>query len=238
LLRPAAASKKNDAARLFDATIEEGRRLGLIPATSRLAAIDSTGLEARHVSHYFTRRCGRHRAHDKARYPKVSAVCDTGSHLVLGLFVDRGPKPDYCEFAATVRQAHRRQPFATLLGDAGYDGEPAHRLCRGELGVRSIFPVIPRGRPRHDGRPNALTGEYRRPLARRFPRKTYGQRWQVETVFSMVKRLLGSALTARSYPSQNREAALRLLTHNLMILKRLLFGTPFQQSRTLPVFWS
>jgi hypothetical protein len=235
LLRPAAASKKNGVARLFDAAIEEGRRLGLIPDTSRLAAIDSTGLEARHVSHYFTRRCGRHRAHDKARYPKVSAVCDTRSHLVLGAVIDRGPKPDHCEFAAAVREAHRRQPFATLLGDAGYDGEPAHRLCREELGIRSIFPVVHRGRPRHDGRRNALTGEHRRPLARRFPRKTYGQRWQVETVFSMVKRLLGSALTARSYHSQNREAALRFLTHNLMILKRLLRRMPFQQSRMGPL---
>jgi hypothetical protein len=236
LLRRAAAAKKNDIARLFDATLEEARRLGLIPATSRLAAIDSTGLEARHVSHYFTRRCGRHQAHDKARYPKVSALCDTRNHLVLGLFVDRGPKPDHCEFAATVRQAHGRQPFLTLLGDAGYDGEPAHRLCREELGIRSIFPVVPRGRPRHDGRPNALTGEHRRPLARRFPKKTYGQRWQIETVFSMIKRLLGSALTARSYHSQNREVALRLLTHNLMILKRLLRRTPFQQSRTVTYF--
>jgi hypothetical protein len=68
------------------------------------------------------------------------------------------------------------------------------------------------------------------------PKKTYGQRWQVETVFSMVKRLLDSALTARSYSSQNREAALRFLTHNLMILKRLLRRIPFQQSRNVPGF--
>jgi hypothetical protein len=60
--------EKNDPARLFDATLQEARHLGLIPATSRLAAIDSAGLESHHVSHHFIRRCGRHRAHDKARY--------------------------------------------------------------------------------------------------------------------------------------------------------------------------
>jgi len=205
----------------------------LIPATSRLAAIDSTGLESRHVSHYFTRRCERHRAHDKARYPKVSALCDTRSHLVLGLVVDRGPKPDHCEFKATVREAHGRQPFATLLGDAGYDSEPAHRLCRDHLGVRSIFPLNRCGRRRRDGRPGRLGGFHRRRLARRFPAKTYGQRWQIETVFSMVKRRLGSALTARSCHSQNRETALRLLTHNLMILLCLRLLKAFQQSSSV-----
>jgi len=81
-------------------------------------------------------------------------------------------------------------------------------------------------------------GYYRRLMRRRFPRKTYGQRWQIETVFSMVKRNLGAALTARRYPSQNREIALRLLTHNLMILLRRWLGMGFQQSRCVPVFFS
>jgi len=46
----------------------------------------------------------------------------------------------------------------------------------------------------------------------------YGQRWQVETVNSMLKRLLGSALRARKYWSRGREIALRLLPLNIMIL--------------------
>jgi hypothetical protein len=47
---------------------------------------------------------------------------------------------------------------------------------------------------------------------------TYGQRWQGETVHSLLKRRLGSALRARSYPSQNREILLRVITLNLMLL--------------------
>jgi hypothetical protein len=57
-------------------------------------------------------------------------------------------------------------------------------------------------------------------MKRRFPKHTYGQRWQIETVFSMLKRNMGSALRARSYHSQNREIRLRVLTHNLAILWR------------------
>ena len=49
--------------------------------------------------------------------------------------------------------------------------------------------------------------------------KPYGQRVQVETVFSMIKRRLGEALGARTYHSQNRAMMLMVLTHNLMILR-------------------
>jgi len=204
------------------AVLDRCRRQGLLAPTSRLAAMDSTGLETRYASRYYTRRCERHRGHSKSRYPKLSAVCDTATHLVLGAVVDRGPKVDHVEFQATLRDALSRQPFATLVGDAGYDSEKAHRLCRQHLGIRSIFALNPSGRRRLDGRPRRITSPYRRRLARRFPQKTYGQRWQMEAVFSMLKRHLGSALAARRLHSQRREILLRLLTHNLMILWRQL----------------
>ena len=46
----------------------------------------------------------------------------------------------------------------------------------------------------------------------------YGQRWQVETVFSMIKRRLGSVVHARSYWSQCRELMLLAVTYNIMLL--------------------
>ena len=57
-------------------------------------------------------------------------------------------------------------------------------------------------------------------MANYLTRSRYGQRWQVETVNSMLKRLLGSALRARNYHSQCRELRLRALTLNVMILRR------------------
>jgi hypothetical protein len=53
-----------------------------------------------------------------------------------------------------------------------------------------------------------------------FPQVLYGQRWQAETLLSMLKRNFASALRARSYHSQNREIRLRILTHDLGILLR------------------
>ncbi|MCD6174681.1 MAG: transposase [Planctomycetes bacterium] len=44
-----------------------------------------------------------------------------------------------------------------------------------------------------------------------FDTENYGQRWQVETVFSIIKRNFGRALKARRYWSHCREMLLLVL---------------------------
>lgn len=102
-----------------------------------------------------------------------------------------------------------------VLADAGFDSEAHHEYAREELGVVAIIPPTV-GRPTD----KPLTGKHRRRLRVRWEqyKKRYGQRWQVETVNSMYKRLLGSALRAVKYWSRCREMSLRLLTLNIMIL--------------------
>lgn len=175
-------------------------------------------LETRHVSAYYTRRCGRHKGHYKHRFPKLSAICDTRSHLILGTVIDRGPNPDHIEFERTLVRGLLRHRFDILIGDAGYESEAAHSICRDDLGIRSIFPTTARGRPRKDGRTKTITGTYRKQMHTRFPKKAYGQRWQIETSFSMIKRLLGSALRSRRRYAIDREILLRVATINLMIV--------------------
>jgi len=177
-------------------------------------------METRHVSRHYAKRSWRHSAHWKRRFPKVTALCDVKSHVVLGGHVDRGPKPDVVEFPGVLTQSLARHRFRTVLGDAGYESERAHVLCRETLGVRSIFPTTVRGKKRKDGGPRAIRSPYRLALHKRLPKKEYGQRAQIETVFSMVKRNLGSALRARKPFAINREVTLRAIVHNLMILKR------------------
>jgi len=202
----------------LDAVLDYCRKAKILPKCSKQAAIDSTGLETRHVSAYFTKRCERHSNHYKHRYPKLSAICDTPSHLILGAVIDRGPKPDPVEAKQTLHEALKHQRFLSLLGDAGYESEAFHCLCRDKLGIRSIIPTTVRGRPRTDGKPRGVRGKYRKLMKQRFPKKTYGQRWQIETAFSMLKRNMGAALRARNYQSQTREIRLRILTHNIAIL--------------------
>ena len=101
-----------------------------------------------------------------------------------------------------------------VVADAGYDSEPNHRYARETHGVKSFMPATL-------GRPSAKppTGRYRRQMRRRLDKRYggYGQRWQVETVNSMVKRRLAASVAGRGFPSQSRDGWLLALTLNLML---------------------
>ena len=185
------------------------------------SAMDSTGLETHHVSHYFVkRRSGATQQWQTTtyrRYPKLGILCDCRTHLILSAITVRGPCPDTHQFRDTLKGAIGKVRLERLLADAGYDSEANHRYARETLGIRTIIPPS-------QGRPTSKlpTGRYRRLMTQRFDKQLYGQRWQVETVNSMIKRNLGSALSARRYWSQCREMMLRVLTHNIMIILPLI----------------
>ena len=226
--------KKRESELFLQAILQKCKAAGLLKDNSKLAAIDSTGIETRYASRYYTRRCKRHSGHYKHRYPKLSAICDTSNHLILGIFIDRGPRLDHVEARDTLSNALEHQKFEILLGDAGYESEGFHCLCRDHLGIESIIPTTQRGRPRYDGDTKTVTGKYRQLMKELFPKELYGQRWQIETVFSMLKRNLGSAVRARKHYNQTREIRLRVFTHNLMILWHIILC--FIQSRTHPIY--
>jgi len=205
--------------KLLDATIARARprrRRKRRPRVKR-SAVDSSGFEAHHVSHYFVRRRAKGRKDWQITtyktFPKLAVLAECSSHLVLAAIAQRGPGPDITHFQRIVCQAYRRARMETLLADAGYDAEWVHCVAREDLGIRTIIP--PKiGRPTD----KAPTGYYRRVMSQRIHLTSYGQRWQVETTISMIKRRLGSAVNARSYWSQCRALMLKAVTHNILIL--------------------
>ena len=202
---------------LLDETV--GRMMGRKRRVA-LAAIDSTGLESRHASRYFIRRRSRTpnlwQTTEYTRFPKLGLLVDCSNHLILGYLTDQGPKPDIRDLEPTLAQTSSQVRIEWLTADAGYDSESNHRHCREQQGIRSLIP------PKH-GRPTdkPAKGRYRRRMQTHFDHDRYGQRWQVETVVSMMKRRLGSATTGRSYWSRRRDLMLMVLTHNIMILWRI-----------------
>jgi hypothetical protein len=208
--------KATPARALFDAVLERALRAKARKRRVPLAAADGTGLESRHVSRYYVKRRSKTGTETQettySKYPKVVLVTDCRSHMVLAAVPGRGPASDLVLFKAALAQAVGRARIGTLVADADFDGEWVHEHVRSH-GIRTIIPAE-RGRPSE--KPPA--GKRRRRMKRRFNKKKYGQRWQTETVNSMIKRRLGSALRARSYWSQCREIILRIITHNVMIV--------------------
>ncbi len=131
--------------------------------------------------------------------------------------------------------ARRRGKVKSVVADGGYDSEENHCIARQEMKVRSIIPPT-------SGRPSARPPptRHRRNMYHRFKRKAdqklYGQRWQAETVNSMIKRNLGSALRARTARRRSCELMLRVVTHNLMIFRRVSRGS--RQSTSDPLYAS
>jgi hypothetical protein len=207
------------ARRLLDRTIQLAKRQGNLSGKVSLAALDGTGLESRHASSYYVRRranTGKYwQKITYQRFPKAGILCDCRSHLILAVVPGRGPGPDIPHFRAALDQALSRVQIAAVVADAGYDAEHTHRFARDERGVRSLIPAKI---GRQTTKP--ATGYWRRQMQQRLHLTRYTQRWQIETVNSMLKRLLGSALRARSYWSQCREILLRSITLNVMILRR------------------
>lgn len=203
----------------LDKTIRLAQVQGRLPRCVSLAALDGTGLETRHASNYYVKRranTGKYwQRTTYQRFPKAGILCDTHTHLILSVVPERGPGPDGPHFERALVEALHRVTIETLAADAGYDGEHHHRFAREQKGVRSLIPPL-------IGRPTKKppSGYWRRQMKSRLHLTRYSQRWQAETVNSMLKRLLGSALRARRYWSQHREIFLRAITLNIMILRR------------------
>ena len=116
------------------------------------------------------------------RYPYANIVCACRSHFVLAIVTGRGPGPDDPYFQPALRQAASRICVTTLVADAGFDSERAHVFTRQEYGIRAIIPTT-RGRPTT----KPMRGYWRNKMKQRFPKRQYGQRWQVELFFRWLK---------------------------------------------------
>jgi len=207
------ASKKRAFENFLNTIFEQASDIGLLDEHPQ-AAVDATGLESHHTSRYYVRRKG-YKRFLRYHWPKITAVCDTHTHLFAGCIVTRGPSNDSPQFAPAIIQASQFVQFAQLLADAAYDGEHNHQLCRDELGI--AVTMIPLNRRRSRKWPKS---KYRRQMKTQFDKELYNQRWQIESAYSRNKRLLGSALRGRTEHSRERECLLRVLTHNLMIIRR------------------
>jgi hypothetical protein len=191
------------ARRLFHTTVRRhfGRR-----RRSPRVAFDSSGLDGGHASRYFIRHRVRKGSpwQDVAysRYAELELAVDCASHVIVGVLTSRGPRVDTDRFVQLLEATWAAVRPRRVVADAGYDSEPNHRHTRERRGVRSFIPAAA-------GRPTSKppTGRYRRQMRRRLNKDYggYGQRWQCETVFSMIKRRLATAVQGRGYWSQCRE---------------------------------
>lgn len=224
--------------RMLDLLAELFAKARLLTLRKQPLAIDSTCYEQHHRSRHYDGRCRRMalrrpritqrpgkwgpivnaaRSGRLRHMPKLAIAVDCGCHLILSAKVRIGNGSDAPDFDDLLYHAWRRAKVAVVVADAGYDSEANHCIARHDLGVRSIISV-------GIGRPTSKppSGRWRRHMAKRFKRKAdqkhYGQRAQSETVHSMMKRNMSSALRSRTPQRRKKEMMLRALVHNIALL--------------------
>lgn len=208
--------------RHYERRLREGRK-------ARAARRKGAGPKARERSLRSGERRGRRlRSRAMKRLPKLTVAVAGRRHLILSLATSTGSGSDCPHFAPVLCDAWRRVPNRRfrVAADPGFDSEANHELARRDLGLVSLIPPDS-GRPPDDpSQPPG--GRWRRHmknlLATRESRRRcgYTQRWQSETVISMIKRNLGSALRGKTAWSRRRDMALKSVTHDLMVLAELL----------------
>lgn len=217
---------------MLDVLAEAFERADLLDLENRPLSVDSTAFESHHVSrHYEQRRrrsdrkkSGKSRETDEIEadrratvkgLPKLAIAVACCCHLILSAWTTTGLGADHPHFEPVVFDAWRRAQITMVVADAGYDSEAAHRLVRDDMNLDCLIP--PRaGRPTDKAPPSHYRGQMYDLFAEGSP-ALYGQRWQVETANSMMKRNYGSALRARTPERREREMLLKVLTHNIAL---------------------
>lgn len=167
-------------------------------------AWDSTGLQVHGASAYFATRHGGRRFR---RYIKLSTAVVLHAMVAATVIVDHGASCDKKQLPQLFDETVARLRVRHLLADAGYDSEPLHVACR-QRGIASWIPPVCK---RADG---GYGGYWRARMAKGLP-KRYGQRWQAESFFSGLKRVVSDRVNARHAERQLTEAALKVLAYSI-----------------------
>jgi IS5 family transposase len=163
--------------------------------TGAVAAIDATYFDRSAASRHYCRRTNY-----RVQTLEATTLVDTDSQVILDLYCTTtwdGSDAEVCEQLARWHAGE----LLVLLADKGYDCN----WLRDGLRDLDIRPLIK----------HCLHAPYDYAHNARIDDDIYGQRSIVETVFSSVKRSLGSALRARSWYREFREVALMCVVYNI-----------------------
>lgn len=160
------------------------------------ASIDATGFERRHASAHYVKRCGI-----EVRSMKTTLVVDTQTLMVLAVNMTAGRKHDSRIAPPLTIEAAERFLIRVMAGDKGYD----FWLVRDLLRAAGIRPLI--WHREFGPRDVAYNAQ--------FVSRDIHQRSLSETVNSMLKRVFGCALLARTWRGQVKELLLILAAHNV-----------------------
>lgn len=179
-------------------------------------SIDSTGLQLTRASSYYTnvlKKCKKSRRKIK-KHMKLSAFVDLNHQLIISQKIRRGPAGDSPDFEPTIRKGKKildkaEKKVRSVDADKAYDKEGNHKLVVEELQAEDRIRVKNKDVPIH-----RTKGEYRKKAKRRINKLRANYRSKNETVFSVLKRIEGSAIRSIQVGMQNKEMVFKEIAYN------------------------
>jgi len=179
-------------------------------------AIDSTGIKAFNRGGWMRQKWAVRRG-----WVKPHITCDISNHLITSVQVTDEHDSDGKEFGKLVDGAKDTTgKISRIFGDSAYDSRGIFKYAVG------AEPVIkPRmnstGRPRRSYVRAKTMKEFLSDPQAWKKRHQYGQRWQVETVFSSLKRMVGGYFTSVLSSGIFNEIMSKVFTCNVVEANRI-----------------
>jgi len=184
-------------------------------------AVDATGFSTSHASKYYISRLKYFGTETTIvrGYTKVSLAVCVNTKTILAADTVGSRTHDIKRFRHIVeRLVSSGVSVEYVLADKGYDAEYAHEMVRDLLGAEALIPARDDG----DTPINRMFGPNRKRMKRELTEgsektKVYHKRSLVETVNSMIKRVLGDVLSGRSEETRHSETMFRCIAHNFRV---------------------
>lgn len=207
------------AAKRLRASFLEKVMSGFILLTMSLSirtSIDATGLQLTRASSYYTNVLKKNKKSRRKikKHMKLSAFVDLDHQLIISQKIRRGPAHDSPDFEPTIMKGKNvldeaGKKIKSVDADKGYDKEEHHKLVVEELQAEDRIRVKNKDVPIH-----RTKGEYRKKAKRRIKKLRANYRSKNETVFSVLKRIQGSAIRSVNVSMQNKEMIFKEIAYN------------------------
>lgn len=167
----------------------------------KIIIMDGSGFVSSHADKYYTSIIGN----DYSHYTKCHITIDATSRIILHTQAIKGPRHDM-KFAIPAVRAIKKYKPLYILADKAYDSEELRTCINEELKAEEHIPT--KGKVKR--------GHYRKLSIIKFDKEKYCKRNNVESVFSVIKRLFGGTNKSRGTYLQNKETKFKTTLYNIV----------------------
>ena len=165
-----------------------------------IIALDGSGFTSDHADKYYAII----RKKERKSYTKCHIAIDVDTRLILNFQAQRGPRHDTHFAIANLHNIKQYKPHY-IVADKAYDTEKIRITINEEI---NAFDIIP-------NKKNVKTGYFRNRSRYVFRKPVYARRNNVESVFSVIKRIFGGTNCSRCTNLTNKETKLKCLLYNI-----------------------